>query len=87
MDKQFENVIEKMDEQSNKAVELQKHVTTLFTKVESTQKDIDKESAFNSYIEKVTSSPSWHSTRDYIQKKVEPKKKDEKKIKKNLLDG
>ena len=37
MDKRFEKIIKMMDEQSNKAVELQKHVSKMFDSVKKTQ--------------------------------------------------
>ena len=54
MDKQFEKVINKMEEQSEKANELQNHVSSLFDKVNSTQSNIDKKiENINIELEKV----------------------------------
>lgn len=41
MDKRFDKVINKMDEQTEKAVEVQEKVSALFGDVKKTQKDID----------------------------------------------
>ena len=41
MDERFDKVINKMDEQTEKAVEVQEKVSALFGDVEKTQKDID----------------------------------------------
>jgi|TARA_B100000959_G_C14868519_1_gene577345 uncharacterized coiled-coil DUF342 family protein len=41
MDERFDKVINKMDEQTEKAVELQKHVSSLFYEIKKTQDDID----------------------------------------------
>ena len=57
MDKRFKKVINNMDELSEKGVDLQKQVSTLFDNVKKTQKDIDgKVDKVNLELEKILSN-------------------------------
>ena len=74
MDKRFEDIINKMETQSEEARKLQEHVTSLFKKVEETQKQTEgKIEKINAELEKAISkiSKTLESIQSDYQSKVD----------------